>query len=71
MTRINPAQVRESGTLYVEARKLPHVDDGYGTDSVESQVQEHLRRTYREIKIGQTVPLSERHSRALMSRNSY
>jgi hypothetical protein len=58
MTRTNTG-VRESGTLYVEARKLPHVDDGYGTDNIETQVQEYLRRTYREINLGQAVPLSE------------
>jgi hypothetical protein len=59
--------MRKSGTLYVEARKLPDVDDGYGTDSVEAQVQQHLRRIYREVNIGQTVPLSERSTTLLGS----
>jgi hypothetical protein len=59
MTRTNP-DARKSGTLYVEARRIPGVDDGYGADSVEAQVQEYLRRTYQEVNIGQKVPLSER-----------
>jgi hypothetical protein len=59
MTRTSPGAPK-SGTLYVEARRLPGVDDGYGADSVEAQVQEYLRRTHQEVNIGQTVPLSER-----------
>jgi hypothetical protein len=59
MTRANPG-ARKSGTLYIEARRLPGVNDGYGVDSVEAQVQAHLRRTYQEVNIGQKVPLSER-----------
>lgn len=53
--------MRKSGTLYIEARKIPGVDDGYGTDSVESHVREYLHRTYVEITVGQHIPLSELH----------
>jgi hypothetical protein len=66
MTRTNPG-VPKSGTLYVEARKLAGVDDGYGADSVEAQVEEHLRRAYREVNIGQAVLLSERSTTLLGS----
>jgi hypothetical protein len=59
MKRANPT-VQKSGTLYVQVRKLPAVVDGYGTDSIEARVREHLLRAYAEITIGQPVPLSER-----------
>ncbi|KAF1920158.1 P-loop containing nucleoside triphosphate hydrolase protein [Ampelomyces quisqualis] len=42
----------------MEARKLPGVDDGYGTDSVESRVREYITRCYAEITVGQHIPLS-------------
>jgi hypothetical protein len=51
--------VQKSGTLYVQVRKLPTVPDGYGTDSIESRVREHLERAYAEVTVGQHVPLSE------------
>jgi hypothetical protein len=37
----------DPGTLYVEARKLTGFDNGFGFNSVEVNVRNHLYRVYK------------------------
>jgi hypothetical protein len=48
------------GLLYIEARKVAGVEDGFGINSIEVIVREYLLRAYTGLRIGQLISLSER-----------
>ena len=48
------------GLLYIEAQKVSGVEDGFGINSIEVIVREHLLRAYTDLRIRQPISLSER-----------
>lgn len=48
------------GVLYIEARKVPGIENGFGVNSLEEIVRKHLLRAYTDLRVGQPISLSER-----------
>ncbi|KAL5117203.1 hypothetical protein ACEQ8H_004892 [Pleosporales sp. CAS-2024a] len=46
------------GKIYIEARKLPGIDDGFGSNSIGALIRRHVAFCYKELHIGQRISLN-------------